>query len=287
VFTYVRWSVALHEPIRDLVAAIDPRAWRVGLPVSVAGIAALALSRGTARRPAVVGAGWWLAFLLPVLPLIHHTYLYYLYVPWAGGAVAVAALGRIAVERVRRPRGIALGVLAAAGFALAESRNVMIRETAVRDALPADRTIRDATLIRHALVSLHEAALPPGTRVVFVNPVPRRRFDLVTGAPTRSEDVPDRTPYMPLESAMRGGETLRLFMPGLVYGGFTTTIRPEHESAEAFHYEQRGWLRRWGRGQEALLRQAEVQRAAGQWAAADSTLRRARALENGAGRRPR
>ena len=124
------------------------------------------------------------------------------------------------------------------------------------------------------LPALARAHLAPGTGILFVNPVPRASFDLMTGAATRPQDRAARASYVPLEAALRGGETLRLFCPGLVYLGFAGTIPSGLEDAECFHYEQRGWLDHLGRGPRALARQAEIQTAAGDRAAAESTLRR-------------
>jgi hypothetical protein len=114
--------------------------------------------------------------------------------------------------------------------------------------------------------------------VLFVNPVPRGRFDLMTGSPTRAQDLALRRSYLPLEAALRDGETLRLFLPGIVYLGFTTGIPAGSEDAECFYFEQRGWLDYWGRGQRALLRQASIQADGHRWAAAESTFARVRAL---------
>ena len=172
-FTYVRWCLALNDPIRDVVAAADPAAWRIALPLSLALAAILWQQRRAAPSPAEVGMGWWLAFLLPVLPLAHHTYLYYLYVPWVGGAITLAALGQAFLARWGRPWISAVGLAALGCFAIIEAHNIQVRETATRDALPVDRTIRDAVLLSHALPALRRAELAPGTRVVFVNPVPR------------------------------------------------------------------------------------------------------------------
>src|SRR5207247_2645854 len=83
-----------------------------------------------------------------------------------------------------------------------------------------------------------------------------------------------------------GGETLRLFVPQIVYLGFTTTIPPGWEDAECFHFEQRGWLEPWGHGAHALLLQARTQQVGGLEAAAESTLRRVRALEGAADQPP-
>ncbi len=275
--TYLAWCAALQDPVRDVVAAADPRAWRLAVPLVVLAAMILWGRPRAERRPVEIGAGWWLAFLLPVLPLLRHTYLYYLYVPWAGGAIAVAAVGRSLLAHLPRRVGLALAVAALAGFVGLEARNVALRETATRDALPVDRTLRDALLLRHALAGLRAAALPAGARVAFVNPVTRPALDLMTGAPTRPEDRGARRSFWPLEAAMRDGETVRLFLPGVEYLGFARTIPPEWEDAECFHFEQRGWLEPWGSGARALARQAEVQLAAGDREGAARTLARMRA----------
>jgi hypothetical protein len=77
---------------------------------------------------------------------------------------------------------------------------------------------------------------------------------------------------------MRGGEALRLFFPRLVYRGFAQTLPRAWEDSESFYFEQRGWLEPWGRGQRALLRQASVQAAAGDWAATLASYMRVREL---------
>lgn len=278
LMTYLRWCVALYEPIRDAIAAIEPNAWRIGLPVLLAAAWGVWHQRHDPRHPMEVGLGWLLAFLLPVLPLAHHTYLFYLYVPWIGGALALAVAGELALARLGGRSAAWAGIAALALFAVVETNNVAEREGLTQDYLPMDRTLRDATLLGHAIPALRAAGLPRGTPVAFVNPVPRRRFDLMTGAPTRPEDVSARASYMPLEAAMRGGQTLRLFLPDLVYRGFATTIPPEWTDAECFLYEQRGWLEDWGRGQAALIRQAEFQAREKRWADALTSWRRVRAL---------
>lgn len=278
LFTYVHWCVARWVSVPDVVAAADGNAWRLALPVL---LAAGFVVRRRPRRPddpVWLGLGWWIAFLLPVLSLTHHTYLYYLYVPWAGGSLAAVALVRDLLERWPTRLATALGAAALSAFVLAELHNIDVRASATRGGLPVDRTLREATLLRHALPALQGMALPSGTPIAFVNPAPGARFDLMTGLPTRDEDALHRRSYFPLEAALRGGQTLRLFVPGLRYLGFSRTIPPAWENAEWFYFEQRGWLKSWGRGQEALLHQAETQLAAEQWAAAESTYRRVRAL---------
>jgi hypothetical protein len=278
LLTYVAWYAAPWDPIPDRIAAIDPGAWRIALPVLAAFAIALWRGRDPSRRSLAVGLAWWVAFLLPVLPLAHRSYFYYLYLPWIGGSIAVASIGQMLLERASRSTRRDIGLAALAGFVALEVNAMHIRSTATQDALPIDRTLRDATVLRHAIPTLQSAALPPGTRVGFVNPAPRRSFDLMTGAPTRAEDARQRSSYYPLEAAMRGGETLKLFVPGVEYAGFERTIPVGAESTEWFYFEQRGWLERWGHGRAALTRQGEVQRDGGQSAAAESTFARARAI---------
>ena len=276
--TYAAWNLAAWNPIPDRIAAADPGAWHIAVPIVVI-IGWLASRLPSARRiPVHIGLVWWLAFLLPVLPLAHHTYYYYLYLPWAGGSIALAALLTATLESWNARRAVlACATIATIAVAL-QWRDVSWRSSAVDDALPVDGVLRDAELIHHAVSSLRSASLPDRTLVGFVNPVPR--------APTSSAGVRDPLDersgethtYVPLQAALRDGETLALLVPGVVYRGFATTIPPDWSTVECFHYEQRGWLERWGKGAQALRFQARVQRAAGRWLAADSTEQRIRAL---------
>ena len=259
--TFVAWSFTPWNPIPDLVASPDPQAWRVALPVAV--VVAWALRRGLGGEGLRLGLAWWLAFLLPVLPLANHTYLYYAYVPWMGGAIAAAALGHAILARAPRRLAAGAALLLLAGFVAIEARQVRVRETATRDFLPADRTMRESMLLVNALGGIRTARLPAGSAVRFVSPLTRAPFDVVRGAPTRPEDAANRTSYFPLEAAMRGGETLRLFFPALRSAGFSRTIPPGDDSSEVFLFEQRGYLRHWGRGPAARERQSALFRAAG------------------------
>jgi hypothetical protein len=278
LLTYARWCVALWDPLRDSIAAMDPGAWRVGLIVVFGTVVAVRHQWLRPQHPLEVGVAWWCAFLVPVLPLAHHTYLYYLYIPWAGGAVALAVGVAGLLDRYPPRVAVWIGCAALAGFGLVEGHNAAVRERATIDALPADRTLREATLLGHALPALRASGLAPGTAIGFVNPIPGPRFDLMSGAPTRSGDQATRTSYMPLEAVLRGGEALRFFAPGLIYRGFATTIPPGWDDVECFLYEQRGWLRPWGHGQDALRNQAALQASKGRWAEAESSFVRVRTL---------
>jgi hypothetical protein len=256
--TYVKWTGAIWDPIRDVVAVADPGAWKGVLALVILGAAVFGRRLAGLRPATGIGLAWGLIFLLPVLPLVHHSYLYYLYIPWMGGSIALASAAGALLRRWPQRIAGPVGAVAVLGLVVLEAHNAGVRATAARRGLPIDRTIRDSELLRHSLAGLSAAALPPGTRVGFVNPVPGERFDLVTGAPTSPDSTSVRTSYVPLEAAFRGGETLTLFVPGLRYAGFATTIPAEWRDVECFYYEQRGYLARWGTGDAALAEQARM-----------------------------
>jgi len=275
LFTYVRWATDVTDPIPDALAVADPTAWRFAIPmILVFGILLWKQVLGAA----LTGLAWWLAFLLPVLPLAHHSYLYYLYIPAAGGAIFFAAASSVVAQRWPQRLRHTVYATVIAAYATIQWHNVFVRETATRDALPVDRSIRDATLTEHCLAGLRRAHLARGTAILFVNPVPGRHLDSGGSAPTAPQVTVNRTSYYPLEAALRGGETLRLFLPNLEYHGFSARVPTWPLSTECLYFEQRGWLRPWGRGQSALMRQAEVQMAAQQWASAESTYQSVRAV---------
>ncbi len=277
LLTYLSWCVPLPNPLPDAVAGANPSTWPLGALVVLGVAAAIRQQRRRPRHPLEAGVAWWCAFLIPVLPLAHHTYLYYLYIPWAGGALALAAAVDELLGRLPQRAAAGIGGAALAAFLLVEGDNVAVRERLRLRALPLDRTLREATLLAHALPALREAGLPRGTPVGFVNPIPGPPVDLARSGPARAADRDSLAGYLPLEAVLRGGEALRLFAPGLDYRGFAATIPPGWENVECFLYEQRGWLRPWGRGQRALLNQAAMQAAYGRWAAAESSYARARA----------
>lgn len=254
--TYVSWSVALWDPVRDVVAAADVHAWRIAWPTVV--LLGLALAgRPTSRASALIAIAWWLCFLVPVLPLAHHSYLYYLYIPWIGGSIAVVSAVAAVISRLDPRRAVMVASLLVTAFVAIEWRNVRHRMAAVDRHLPVDRTIRDSMLLRNSLGGLRAARLEPGTKIGFVNP------DAPPASAAAGAGSPGRTVYIPLEAALRGGETIRLFFPGLVYMGFRTHVPVEWADVVCFRYEQRGWLQRWGSLESPRLDEAEAPRQRG------------------------
>src|SRR2546425_4468748 len=100
--TYLRWTAALNDPVRDAVAAMNPAAWSVGLPVALLVAVLLWFQRRDRRHPEEVAAAWFVGMLLPVVALRFHTYLYYLYLPWPGACWMLAGAG----QRLARWRAV-------------------------------------------------------------------------------------------------------------------------------------------------------------------------------------
>ena len=264
--TYLRWTVAVWDPVRDAVARMAPDAWPLGTAVALAAALLLWSQRRAPRHAEEVGAVWFLALLAPVLPLRSHTYLYYLYVPWAGACWLLAGAGARLARRF--PAALPVALAAVVAFAGVEGWSVRARERARAGPFAADRTIRESTLLGNAIRSLTAARLAPGARVAFVNPTPKEHVS-VTGAPAVSV-----TSYNPLERAMSDGRTLRLFLPGVRYLGFADTLPREWEDAEVFLYEPDGRSRHVGHGSRALAAVGTSALETGQWQWAEAMFRR-------------
>ena len=270
--TYLRWIVALYDPVRDAIAAMNPAAWRVGLPVALLAAALLWLQRRERRHPEEVGAAWFLAMLAPVVALRFHTYLYYLYLPWPGACWMLAGAG----QRLARRRAAAWAMaILLAGFVVVEYGNVRTREHASLGTLPLDKTVREAMMLENAVTGLGAAGVAPGDRIAFVNSAPRRHFAV---AQTAGLDTSAVRSYLPLEGALRQGEAIRVFFPGARYLGFAASIPREWEDARTFLYQDEGTLRDLGRGSRALAELGYFTLQLEQWKDAEAMFLRSQAL---------
>jgi len=161
------------------------------------------------------------------------------------------------------------------GFTGVEYRNVRARENAVLGPFPADKTIREAQLLGNAVAGLRGARVQPGARIAFVNPAPPLHFAVADPRRVPNANV---SSYVPVEGAMRHGQAVRLFLPGVEYLGFARRLPREWEDAEVFLYRDDGGMRALGRGSRALAELGYFTLRTRQWAAADSMFQRSRAL---------
>jgi hypothetical protein len=260
--TYVAWSAPWRPAIPDASAAIDPLAWGVALPLLALLVALAAYGRAFSSRALRAGAAWFLVLLAPLLLLANHTYLYYLYLPWAGACWVAAAIGERLAARHR-----ALGWVLALALVAMVARDfsaVLERETARIGDMPADRVMRESRLLSHVAATLDTLHVPAGSRIAYVNPSPYRRFALVD---TTGYEVHG---YVPLQAALAGGDAIRVLRPGLRYAGFGTDLPREWEDAEALLYRGDGSARWIGHGSVALAELGYFKLRLRQFAGADS-----------------
>ena len=259
--TYLRWTVALGDPVRDAFAECSRSALPVGLAVAAGVLLVLAGQWRARRHPEELSAFWFLALLAPVVPLAHHTYLYYLYAPWAGACwLAAGAASRLA-RRV--PAALPAALAATLAFAAVEAWSVRTREGAMTDHFATDRTICESTLLRNAVAALDSVPMAPGTRVVYANPAPRARSSFAR------QDLRVFSTYNPLESALRGGLSLRVLRPEVRCLGVVDTLPLDWADVEVFLYQPDGSARHLGHGSRAEAELGYFTMRTQQWALAE------------------
>jgi len=274
---YLRLCLFSANPVGQSAAAAGASPFVPALLVMAALAVSIWAERGAVRRPAALGAAWFTVFLLPVLPLAHHESDYYLYLPWAGLCwLLPSAYGHVAA-RWPRNVGAAAAVSALAVIGALQWAAVRAREGARLGPLPADKTMRESLLLRNASAGLRAARLAPGADVGFVNPYQQQHGSLA-GAPSGSAV----RSYIPLEAAMRGGESLRLFAPGTRYLGFAIVPPPEWDRAHIFFFDNDGTLTALGTPPAAYRALAALFEEEGAHATAESLRGRALALEGAA-----
>jgi hypothetical protein len=267
--TYLRWCVSPHVPVPDLHAIASPAALPVGAAVVLVLAALIWMTRRKPPHPETVGIVWFLAMLAPVLPLAHHTYLYYLYLPWAGICWACAGAAERLAGRwsaLRAPLLALLALVVALDF-----WSVRARERETLGPFAADKVVRESRLLERCLSQLRSLQLPPGTRIAFVNPGGRDHVHFGTDSVASSQAI------LPLEGALRDGEALRVFTPHIRYAGFAFSLPREWEDAQVLLFNDQADLMDLGIGGQALARLGTFCLEVHNDETADSLFRRSRA----------
>ncbi len=256
--TYVVWTADVLRPFKDRVAAIDYEAWKPALLISVAILTYLVVSRGRQARMQWAALGWCALVIAPVLPLLRHTYLYYLYpaAPGVAMLLGLAALRLTGFLNHRYPAwddraGWAVTLSATAGLCLLGVHNVRARETTyIREdiKLPHDHVLRSAVIAGNAAATLAEQPLPEGADLLLINPLQAIAFDATEGRVethlmTRSRIEP---------KALRYGLVLKLLKPDLGSIVFADRMEAKWEDRHTIFYDPLGRLSYIGTGSEAL-----------------------------------
>jgi tetratricopeptide (TPR) repeat protein len=252
--TYVKWTIDVIHPYKDQFAVIDYAAWKTALPAAAVLIVFILLLRGERRRFAWASACWYLLLLAPVLPLVRHTYLYYLY-PAAAGAAMLAGflLAALfgALSRSAAPRGSTIGALlgfAAVGLmCFMGVKNIGAREGLRLEpdyVLPRDHVLRAAELARAADSTFVEARVPKEAGLVLINPYSPESVDLSGGARPGAE----KRTYDLVRKALREGDVLRVRRPDLGEISFASRMEIRHERDHGLLYDAYGRLTYLGTG---------------------------------------
>ena len=279
LMTYARWCVDMvHMPGGGTP---DPQAWRVGVWPVVA--FALAAAFSPTRRAVIrFGAAWWLLGLVPVLPLLAHSYGHYLYVPMVGFSLAAAgaldagfAAAALLLRRLRtkdasrapadpgRPRAVGVRESRASRRPAAAAVSFIVLALAF--------AARSESLI-HARVAprlgTSQFALDPFTRKMEIA---QRSVASVVGQVDRSHDSlvvfmppgfgrvvssstgelvgpPPGEQYDVVATVLGGGRALRLFEPRIDSVAFVNRWAPDYRNFALYTEGAGGQLTSLGRG---------------------------------------
>jgi dolichyl-phosphate-mannose-protein mannosyltransferase len=234
LMTYASWTLDYRTVLPDIGGGVVPIAWRTGLPVML-GLGVLVALRPTPR--AMAGLLWFVLALLPVLPLLHHSYLQYAYAALAGVSIVLAEAwdgairplarrlsGERGPHRDRRsmpaPAGrmwvpVASAMTLVVALALAGEHLVDRRwnQRIPGRGFHVDPMLRKSEVIRHVSESLRPALDGRRTRLVFVEPAASHR-SFVVGTGREIEDV-DPSAQDLLSRVLDTGRGLRALYTGL------------------------------------------------------------------------
>ncbi len=280
LMTYVSWAFDVVHPFYDERGGVSIEAWQIGIPVMGALFALAWEVRARTTLP-VVGLAWFTLGLVPVLPLLHHTYANYLYAPLAGLAIALgaglAALvparapteSRRAESRARRPPGapahragaIAWAVVAAVLMTHAWTSTRLLDARAARRFqgldLPYDPQLRKSEMVRRAAVGLGQTSIGPPRRIaLFSPPEMRGKVDDRTGE-TRQDSLLS-VEHTLIYQVLDGGRALRALFPTLDSVAFVPHWSAAYADFDLCANSFEGDIMNFGRGPDALLRLAEI-----------------------------
>jgi hypothetical protein len=225
--TYLGWTANFLLPtVRDFTDAVDKPVfpWAIGLLVLwLAGLASPGLrARGWAAGGATFGL-----LLLPVLPLRHHTYHYYLYAPLVGAAWCAAAAAEQVLSRLGGRRA-AWAIAGAGALLLTLNGWLLVRkiESApfVLTQLRADPVIDRARIARNVHESLAAARRPPSDTLLFWSPIAASlgTHGESLGAPSPLETYWERN----VRAALLDGLAVRVMFPRVDAVEFVREYRP-------------------------------------------------------------
>jgi hypothetical protein len=241
--TYLGWTVNLWLPtVRGFSDAVDRSVWpwaAGALALYVAGL----FSHRLRERGWIAAGVTYAAFLVPVLPLVNHTYHYYMAAALAGMAwgLAVAAdVGLAWAGAGRRSWAWAAAGALAAALALnggALERKIEMMPFAIAG-LRADPTVDRAQIAWNVFECIRATPVPAGSTLVFWSP-------FATNAPQSADSATlagARETYATanLRAALLDGLAVRVMFPGLRSVSFSSPRTHPAEPARIALYGPSG-----------------------------------------------
>lgn len=271
--TYLKWAVDVVHPFKDRVAAIDHDAWKVAVPAAFVTTLFILTFRGRKRHVAWSAAGWFMLTLAPVLPLLHHTYAYYLYAALVGAATLAGmtadrvsgAMSRAFEVRLRRSEASGTGAVPAStraggtllrhAFTVAAAvalcamgwLNIRAREHTYLPpdfVLPHDHVLRSSALSQAAASTFPGESIPEGADLILINPFAPVSVDL-SG---RRSHGGERVEMDMIRMALRDGAVLKVLKPTLGEIRFAYRMEREWENRHGLLYDAYGRLTYLGTG---------------------------------------
>ncbi|MBN2171162.1 MAG: hypothetical protein JW819_07585 [Candidatus Krumholzibacteriota bacterium] len=247
LLTYLAWLVRPWDWFPDRVPEYQPQLWAWGLVLPA--LLGLAAWRRRDWARAIGRAGLlFFALLLPVLPLVRHSYLYYLYLP----LVPLWLLAAAGLDRLPARRAWLAWAAVAAVMVLAAWQGASRRGAVLSDQLRLDPVLRYGDLARTAVETLRAADEAPRGRVAVLTPFPGGAVDLAEGL--RSPEGARRVQFLPVAAALRGGEALRVFFPRIEEVRFPASVE------EIEDWDRWRWYWTFGAGNMDWLGQGEAGR---------------------------
>jgi hypothetical protein len=204
LLTYSAWIVRVWDWFPDRIPQYRSglAAWGMIFPVL---LVAIAWRSPKTRRSLGMASLIFIATILPVLGLVRHSYLYYLYLPMVPfWILAGAYIGG------RSSRRLALSIIAAAAVWSAVA-GALRRGSEIREGVPADPVLRYAAIARRGVSSLASSGHVPEGEMLFVRSFEGDRIDLAEGLEGRTGNELRRVHLFRI--ALLDGEALRLFFP--------------------------------------------------------------------------
>src|SRR5262245_26783891 len=242
LLTYVAWTVdlAMSAPGLRFMDRQNPALFPLGVALLVT-VAVLSFWPGMKRGPWLIGVCGFFALLLPVLPLSHHAYHYYIYAALCGAALCVGALvdslaqPREPAEKARPtskpwPAGLTWAIALLCGATLAWNGTRLVDQMAhqrspVYPILHADPIVDRSLIAERAIRSVRAATVPSGTHLVFIL---RERSALLARIAGGSSETPPPKSEVYTEAnarvALLDGIGVRALVPAVDSVSFVTDL---------------------------------------------------------------